>query len=300
MDRAMNRRRFLEATAGSALVLSVASQPAAADPCGEYGSLATGLEDARTALEAELVERDELRDRRAALLEEVTSRWREVRGERTVSEEVYGRATRVADDARPGVAFLDMADESEFGERLMEATAWFVADDLLLTNAHNVAELTAGATRRAWTYGGESFEFEVVDYVEGLQPDVALLRTDHPTPAVLETGSSGSLSTGDHLVQVGHPAGFGFWVASLGVVTDAFDGEITSTVPGLTGVSGSPVLDLEGTVVGMTYGGTPRGEEGDGRPRPARPDAHVYPLVAEEYGLHVGIDTALELLEGWT
>lgn len=296
----MNRRRFLEATAGSAVLLSVASQPATADPCDEYGSLATDLEDARAGLEAERAERDELRDRRAALLESVTTRWREVRGEQTVSDGVYERATRVADDARPGVAFLDMADESEFGERLMEATAWFVADDLLLTNAHNVAELTAGATRRAWTYGGEEFAFEVVDHVEDLRPDVALLRTDHPAPAVLETGSSGPLSAGDHLVQVGHPAGFGFWVASLGVVTDAFDGEITSTVPGLTGVSGSPVLDLDGAVVGMTYGGSPRGEESGGRPRPAPPDVHVYPLVADENGLHVGIETALELLEAWT
>jgi len=81
---------------------------------------------------------------------------------------------------------------------------------------------------------------------------------------------------------------------------DDFTGIITS-VPGLSGVSGSPLIDMDGDVVGMTYAGQPRTDQtSGGRPEPGPTDLHVYPMVPDSQGLHVPIEDALALKEEWT
>lgn len=298
MRSSYSRRAFLGATAGTALVSLAASASAQSSPCDEYRTVQSELDQKQTELERAKQNRDTLAADIAGYRQTIAEGRDVARGAHPFSETEREQAQQVGEPARDGMVFLEMRDDRS----VTTASAWFVEENLLLTNAHNVEDLTPSHSRTAWTLGGDRFEWDVVDTAESKSPDIALLRTDYTAPTVLETGSSDDLSEGDKLVQIGNPGGFGKWILTLGEFK-RLDGtnSLVTTVPGLSGVSGSPLLDMDGTVVGVTYGGLPQSGYVPGtQPEPASTDLVLYPMVPDSQATHVPIEAALEKKEEWT
>ncbi|MDZ7700580.1 MAG: serine protease [Halobacteriales archaeon] len=294
----ISRRAFLGASAGAALAPVGADLAAATGACETYREERDALEAERDHLADLERERDRLDEAIASLQSTVAAGRDAARGDHPYDAAVREEARAVGLEARPGMAFLEMTDDIS----VTTASAWFVDEHLLLTNNHNVSDLTPETERTFWTIDGERHTFEVVGRSEQ-GADIALLRTDASAPKVLPTGSSTSVEPGDRLVQVGNPGGFGQWVLTLGELVEHRESwtDFVTTVPGLQGVSGSPVVDMGGQVVGVTYAGQPHSDWEPGqRPEPSSTDVVTYPLVPDSDGLHVPIEAALELMEEWT
>lgn len=192
-----------------------------------------------------------------------------------------------------------------------QATGWYIDDHHVMTNAHNVFGHDSAT---AWTVDGSSFGVDVIDLVEEMLPDVALLRADSAgTP--LPLGSASAMEPGDTVVQVGHPGEVGNWLVTVGRhittvgVGEPADGssegpgefsEVRTSVPGAQGNSGSPLVNLDGEVVAMTHGGTDQNPlPHDGPPEPSEPVVHDWPLRWKMWSLHVPVETVLERYEDW-
>lgn len=217
-------------------------------------------------------------------------------------EAVVATAQAVGTAAREAVVFL------QAGQGI--ATAWYVDEHHLVTNAHNVFDFATGETRDStvWTLGGEELPASVVGINESLRPDVAVLRTETAGPASLDTGATPPGDSKEPLVQVGHPGGIGNWMITLGTLrsvgqygpgSDEPYVELETDVPGRQGVSGSPVLNFDGEVVGLTYAGSPvQSKQADERPIVADPVVYDRPIASLSYGFHVGIDAVMSYYEG--
>lgn len=221
-------------------------------------------------------------------------------GSANFTQTTLDEAQAVADQARDSVVYLEIDDGVESG------TGWFVEDGYILTNQHVVAQAT---TIRAFLVDGTEIDVTVEETLA--RPDLALLSTPHDGP-VLPTAETVDLEVDQPLVQVGHPGGVGAWVQTLGrylrtYVSPADDDrgdydDLSTTVPGRSGVSGSPILDLDGQVVGITYGATPvyqpppPGEA----PEPHDPAIITGHLHAPAHADHVAIDDAMKRVDAWT
>lgn len=219
-------------------------------------------------------------------------------------DDVVATAETVGTAAREAVVFLQAGGGI--------ATAWYVDDHHLVTNAHNVYDFATGETREStvWTLGGEEHPASVVGFNESLRPDVALLRTEAAGPASLTPGATPPGDSREPLVQVGHPGGIGNWMITLGNLRsigqygqgsgDPYV-ELETDVPGRQGVSGSPVLNFDGEVVGLTYAGSPvQAKQADEPPIVADPIVYDRPIASLSYGFHVGIDDVMRYYEEWT
>ncbi|PSP97299.1 hypothetical protein BRC94_10550 [Halobacteriales archaeon QS_5_70_17] len=222
--------------------------------------------------------------------------------ETTVDDGAVERAGEVGRRLRESVVYL----EASAGNRGRRAATGFrfeggdAGGAYVVTNAHNVA---GAGEFTAWTLAGERRDAELVDYVESLRPDVALLRVegfDAPAPP---TGSADALEPGQPLVQVGHPSIMGNWVITVGPFEDrgGFGADaLRSHVPGMQGNSGSPLATLDGDVVGLTHGATSGERRGPDDPprRPTDDDAHTE-LVGRMVSLHVPVGTVAERISEW-
>lgn len=262
------------------------------------------LEDERYALEEQLLELEPrvnaLRTGERAteyLLGQIESGF----SGRTIEQ---GRTVGIA--ARSSVVVLQIV---EGGTPTNHATAWFVDDGYLFTNAHNVYPSGPDTEFQGVTQDGDRFDVEVVDLFEEMFPDVALLRTGYRGSDPLPLTAVDELEPGQPLVQVGHPGEIGFWIISMGRFIEdrpewTFDQEpftaLKSVVPGRPGVSGSPVLTLDGAVVGMTNGGQAVANREIGAPAPVAPDI-VFdgPIGDVAISLHDGSDILERKLEEW-
>lgn len=237
-------------------------------------------------------------DRRHRNLEEVTSLFE------PPDAEVERQALAVGSAAREAVVFLDLGGGT--------ATGWYIDDHHIITNAHNVAGLPVGdaGAATAWTLGGDGHPAEPVASVASLDPDVAVMRTDERAPATLPTGSAPDDGSTETLVQVGNPGGVGNWVITFGHLRGTHEVPIPgsepytvleSTVPGRQGVSGSPVLNLDGDVVGLTYSGSDvQTRPPESPPMVAEPTVYDQPIAALSYANHLPIDTVMTYYEEWT
>ncbi len=214
------------------------------------------------------------------------------------SEDVRERAREVGEAARESVV---LAEADRPGSAAATGAGWFVEPSVLATTAHGVAGVDSVT---AWTVDGESTDATVLGRSEGggIQgDDVAVLEVDDGGPA-LSSGDSGALSDGQPLVHVGHPFAVGNWVVAVGrFVGDHPSDRLLSTLPAMQGNSGSPVLTLEGDVVGMTTGSIPR--EQDPRfqgeaPEPA--PLHVYEEYEDAtYAIHHAVETVEDYVAEW-
>lgn len=264
---------------------------------GDLGNRLTCPELAEARARADSLERD-LEPDRAEWAEAFARRGQLPGG---FADDELAAAEAVGMDVRESVVYLE--------ESYAHATAWYVDDHHLVTNSHNVAEM---ASPTAWTLDGDSSDVEVVESVPSMSPDLALLRTDVAGPP-LPLGSSESIEPGETVVQVGHPGNVGNWLLSVGryvgavhPVVDSFDDavdyrELTTSVPGMEGNSGSPLVNMDGEVVGVTFGGEDQDLRTPGEaPEPADPVVRDWPLRSHTWSSHVAIEAVAELYEEWT
>lgn len=205
-------------------------------------------------------------------------------GDGEFSEETRSRAGELGRTVRESVVKLT---EGRAG-----GTGWVVGDGRVLTNSHVVAEFE---TMRVETFDGRTGMATRVGYHRDLSPDIALLETDVRVPEALSTDPDADVSRGDPVVMVGHPGRVGDWVISLGTYHSqplAIDW-VLADVPADNGNSGSPLLTLDGSVIGCVSGTTSLGSR-DGRAD--RPD-EVYTSFPEEESLATA--TPAGTIERW-
>lgn len=137
----------------------------------------------------------------------------------------------------------------ECGEQ--SGSGFFVAEDLLLTNAHVLCHDTSSVTVRF--SDGRETEGTIEDVDESL--DLAVVRASGLRAEPLLLGDAGALNLGQRLTMIGSPLGLEFSVHECGVSNlDRHDlglalMQIDAAVN--AGNSGGPLLDRRGRVVGV-------------------------------------------------
>lgn len=219
-------------------------------------------------------------------------------GEYQYGADVRETATSVGRTLREAVVVLDFELSGNYSSG---GTGWFIDQNHIITNAHVVQDVVDGNTEAETGYllDGTEFEFSVIDTAE--DDDVALIETDAEAPYVPPRGAASSLTAGQPLVQVGNPSMIGNWVISLGeyVKEAEFSNAFHTEMPSTNGNSGSPVITLDGDVVGLTYGGVNRADV-SGPPTPSDQGAlEEYPYQTTQYGEHETIEVVEEYFQQW-
>ena len=165
------------------------------------------------------------------------------------------RARAVAQRARHAVVHLSY--DSEGGTRSLISS-----DGYIVTNAHIVADATSV---KAVTFDGRVYQGQVVATVAALDPDLALVKVDGDDLPFLPLAQE--LSVGATVVYVGHPA-LSLWLGVGGTITGTENlgawTDVIFTNPTAGGASGSALLNCDGEIVVINYGGTvsvPDGEQ---------------------------------------
>lgn len=302
MTNPPTRRRVLAGVAGTigaATVAGAMPSTVTADECDQAATVAEELEARRDRLESLRSSMDQnlarVKDRKHRIMELVAESQ-----DHQFDAAMRNRALELGRQVRDSVMMLDVT--YDYGAA--HATGWFHEDGHIITNAHNVDDPFNESI--GYMHDGQTFEFEVLGYDEDLEPDVAVLDTDFGAPG-LPIGDSSSLEKGDPLVMVGHPGGFGNWVITLGQFDHRDDGlhgvdELNTTVPVLSGNSGSPVVTLEGEVVGLLNSSRSKDEvdlRPSGAPRPSPLAVQTNLLTEDSWSSAVPIETAIERSEDW-
>lgn len=296
------RRRVLAGlavTTGSVAAGGALPRPVRASRCDEADELESELAEKRATLDsmrATIEGGTDLVKARTVRIMEIVAESQD----HQFGTDVRRRAHELGQQVRESVMMLDLTYE----HGAAHATGWFHEDGHIITNAHNVDASFDDST--GFMYDGRNFEFEVLGYDEDRSPDVAVLGTEFEAPG-LSIGDSTTLSKGDPLVMVGHPGGFGNWVISLGrydhrsQYVDSVDA-LNSTVPILSGNSGSPMLTLDGEVVGLLNSSSSKGEQNlrpDGTPKPSPLEVQTTLLTEDSWASAVPIEEAMERTEVW-
>jgi len=248
-----------------------------------------------TELQESLVETTEPADKTTQPIDETEQA--EVSESRASNQQVQ----QVGKAIRPAVVNISTRTGTTAGS---SGTGWFVAENLVVTNSHVV---DGASSITCWTLDGDSFESAVVnstDYRSRPYHDVAVLRTDFSAPKSLSLGDESSLAERQTVVQVGHPYAIGNWVIASGeyVRNQKFSDAILTTTPNMSGNSGSPLVTLDETVVGLTTGGVPkqrRSRRPGEAPEPVEPE--VYESYQDStYATHNPATIVEEYLNDWT
>lgn len=184
------------------------------------------------------------------------------------------RAIDLAKQVRESIVQITgMKVNSGFG------TGWLIAPDVVVTNEHvaNHDESYYGdiAVR---TIDGTIIAAEVLSMDS--YRDIAILKLEEPLDRPVLRLTDSLVEVGEPVIAVGHPDRIGNWATMAGVVTDNkfYDGEaILTSLPTSSGASGSPILNLDGEVVGIVagiYWGT-----SDPGLRPAEEDVVVHTFL---------------------
>lgn len=292
----LTRRQYLAAATAAVAGVGTQMGPVSAQAEADCSELAATVD----ALETELAQRGGSaipEESLAELQRRVMDRHAAMTPGEDFDEDVRTAGQATAMSLRESVVILD----TRRGLGAGDATAWYVTEDLLVTNAHNVQP--APDRMGCVTEDGSFVDVELLGVDENQDPDVALLAASEPGTPVT-TGDSTTLARGDPLIHVGHPAGFGYWVNTIGRYehreTGVESDVLYTTVPSIKGSSGSPIADLDGNVVGLLFGGTARDDyRVDGVPQPAEPTVRYDLLSPDTWTLLVPIEDVLEQIEAW-
>ncbi len=213
-------------------------------------------------------------------------------------EETMSRLQELAHGWTDSVVAIDaITDDGLWGV----GTGWVYEEGVVASNAHVVEPRRLpedhSITRYVvWDSAGNRVDGKLLGYTYGRDEiferneDIGFLEVPESITEgrLMEYGASRELSAEEPLVQIGHPYSLEFWTPSVGPFLGHREPFFASNVPGQPGVSGSPVLDLDGDVVGMTWGGQyirRQQRQIDEPPRPG--DGRVLPAFEEAVnGMH--------------
>lgn len=179
------------------------------------------------------------------------------------SKDVFQQAEEEAKKLREAVVSIRL----QFSGGFSGGTGWFVDDDKVITNQHVVRAIENGSAEEMylWTVHGNEVDATIEKIAEGghRNPDLALLKTSEPAaPYVPPLGDSDTLNPEQHLARVGHPTRVGYWAMGFGRVlsTDRLKDWVTvGVLPVGQGQSGSPIINIDGKVVGTSWATSGRG-----------------------------------------
>lgn len=201
------------------------------------------LEDDLDSKQAKLQGLETDNDELEREIEAIESELDRLKPERTFTDDELETAKEVGLEARTAVSTI--YTEASIG------TAFHIGDGEHLTNEHIIA-----GTERSRFDSLETFDEQTIDWDVGemdRDEDIAVIESRRSIDSSLT--DFGSVSEGDVVVAVGHPENVGYWVLSVGRVIDTsrFGGvdSLTIDAPSHPGTSGSPVLNMDGEVVGM-------------------------------------------------
>jgi S1-C subfamily serine protease len=234
-------------------------------------------------------------------------------GERFSPEEI-SEAREVASQLRQSVVVLATTWE-EFGFTYEgDATAWMISPNVAITNDHNLADgnnLSYINPDGIAVFDINGNEYGVEGYLE-LNPDydvaAILLDSEHPGP-YLDLAGAVPAEVGDVVVAVGHPAQIGYWVQSIGRVTlyspgrdvyaasgDMGGGSLHVDIGISDGSSGSPVVNLDGQVVGILHSSPAMSREEFSSAPFAGGPVSILPAQRESFG--TAADDLLRIMGG--
>jgi S1-C subfamily serine protease len=125
------------------------------------------------------------------------------------------------------------------------------SDGYILTNQH---VLIGHNDFRVTLIDGRQYSATLVGYVEEGMPDVGVLKISGADFSVANIGSSSLLQFGDPIIVLGHPAGYGYWLATTGYFDRMQSENVVTTAPASEGSSGAPLVNQFGEVVGLLWG----------------------------------------------
>lgn len=140
-------------------------------------------------------------------------------------------------------------------------TGWLIQPDIVVTNQH-VADLDVDYYGKlaVKTFDGRLINASIIGASE--YHDVAFVKLAEPIDAPLFKMSRTRVDEGEPVISIGHASYIGNWETSAGVVTDNnyYEGDaLLTSLPISGGASGSAIMRLDGSVVGIiagTYWGT--------------------------------------------
>jgi S1-C subfamily serine protease len=173
---------------------------------------------------------------------------------------IYGKS-------QSSVAYIEVGTAVK-GEKVTHGTAFVVRKDGLLATAAHVADNPG--EKLVQFQNGKAFIADIV--YSNSKKDVALLQLRAPAGesfSPVQLGSSKALSDNEKLVAIGHPRRWQSLYASTGRTTDlklsetyasstrtySTKNQIQVEMAGAGGLSGSPVFDVGGKVVGIFTAG---------------------------------------------
>lgn len=183
------------------------------------------------------------------------------------SANTVSTARAVADEAQEAVVkIIDKARDTK-------GTGFHIGDGYFLTNEHNLNDdrrrIEVHTHPSARRFDTRKFDATVLGATKFGVVDLALIQAPVANLPAVSYADSTDLSDEQPLVSVGHPAGVGNWITMLGsfheYITDTTNTYevveaprmIRSYGPVRQGASGSPIMTLDGTVVGCLFQSSP-------------------------------------------
>jgi len=158
---------------------------------------------------------------------------------------------QIADAASPSVVVIIMRDAA--GRQVSLGSGFFVAPDVVATNAHVVKGAAKGIIR---TVGTEKQYYILGTLAVDKPRDLALLKIGGIQAPSLALGSVKEVGVGDAVYVIGNPQGLE-GTLSTGIISGIrrFEGNILFQIsaPISKGRSGGPVLNGRGDVIGMAF-----------------------------------------------
>lgn len=206
------------------------------------------IDEIRTLSEELAACRTELDERRGTNIEAISLDERPLFG-----KDVHEAMGDAVESRRRSVVRV-LTDHEDYPEPVGRGTGWVYEDGLVVTNRHVVTSRKV-TVKAIETIDGERRSAEKIGISGNV--DVGLVSADTDGIDPLPTGDATTLDPGDPLAAVGHPAPAGLWITTLQAYrgeTDRED-EIISEGPVAGGMSGAPVFDENGRVVGLHRAG---------------------------------------------
>lgn len=271
-----NRRQFLAAVGGTAGIPAFSAQEGDQRDCEER---IRELESRIESLRAELENKEQMIDQLQTQEYEYT-------------KQIHEEAEEAGKRLRDAVVSVEL----DYVGGSSGATGWFIEENRILTNEHVISGvINQDADLYVWDINQNRVEATIEKIADSA--DLALLETSDSAPYVPPLADLEDVEQGDKLVRVGNPFLIGYWAMGLGELLSKDrrpDRRLFAELPYGGGHSGSPVINLDGEVIGISFGTSERGRDFK---RPDEPPTPIPPNLKPNYDhepkaevFNVGID----------